>query len=312
MFDAISSLALGAGKRVRPRFAALGWLAAGGGEPSGALVDIAAAVELLHVSALLHDDVVDGSLSRRGQPAAHVREAERHRNEGWAGETRRYGEGVAILAGDLAAALADELSSTTRAETQAQWRAMKAEVALGQVLDHVATARRIRDPDAALTVVSLKTSMYTVVRPLLLGATEFDPNRASALDECLSSYGAGVGEAFQLRDDVLGAFGDSNDTGKPVGDDLREGKPTWLLAEATVAADASQREILSRVGGAIDDEGVAAVQRVMVSLGVLERAEERIVRRTEDAIDALSKSDIDQNVVQSLADAAQSLVSRRS
>lgn len=309
--EAMSVLALGAGKRVRPRFVALGWLAAGGSAPSDAAVDVAAAVELLHVSALLHDDVVDGSLTRRGAATAHVREAERHRIERWAGESRRYGEGVAILAGDLASAFADELASSSRPETQAQWRAMKSEVALGQVLDHVATARRVRDADVALQVVSLKTSMYTVVRPLLLGATECDPTRASRIAPTLEAYGAGVGEAFQLRDDVLGAFGDPNDTGKPVGDDLREGKPTWLLAEATAAADVSQRAVLESVGSEIDADGVGAVQQVLVDLGVLARAEERIVRRTQEAIDVLGGSDIDSVVVQSLTEAAHSLVTRR-
>ncbi len=291
---------------------ALGWLAAGGSAPSEAVVDMAAAVELLHVSALLHDDVVDGSLTRRGAAAAHVHEAERHRAEAWAGESRRYGEGVAILAGDLAAAFADELAAAARPETQVHWRAMKSEVALGQVLDHVATARRVRDPDVALHVVRLKTSMYTVVRPLLLGATECGPARALQIAPALEAYGAGVGEAFQLRDDVLGAFGDPSDTGKPVGDDLREGKPTWLLADATALADDRQRAVLESVGGDIDEDGVSAVQGVMVDLGVLARAEERIVRRTDDAIDALGRSDIDPVVAQSLTDAAYSLVSRRS
>ena len=310
--DAMSLLALGAGKRVRPRFVALGWLAAGGSVPSQAAVDVAAAVELLHVSALLHDDVVDGSVTRRGESAAHVREAERHRSRQWAGEPRRYGEGVAILAGDLAAALADELAAASRPETQVQWRAMKSEVALGQVLDHVATAQRVRDAEVALTVISLKTSMYTVVRPLLLGATECNPERAQALTTTLTSYGAGVGEAFQLRDDVLGAFGDSSDTGKPVGDDLREGKPTWLLAEAMAAADDPQREVLAKVGSAIDEAGIAAVQEVMVALGVVDRAEERIVRRTEEAVAALEGSGIEESVVTALTEAAHSLVSRRS
>lgn len=297
---------------MRPRFVALGWLAAGGSAPSTAVVDVAAAVELLHVSALLHDDVVDGSLTRRGRATAHVREAERHQREQWAGESRRYGEGVAILAGDLASAFADELAASSRQETQVQWRSMKSEVALGQVLDHVATAQRVRDSDAALTVISLKTSMYTVVRPLLLGATEADPVRASRIAPSLSGYGAGVGEAFQLRDDILGAFGDPNDTGKPVGDDLREGKPTWLLADATATADVHQREILGRVGTDIDDAGIAAIQEVMVALGAVRRAEERIIRRTEEATVALGASGIDPDVVDQLAEAAHALVSRRS
>lgn len=296
---------------MRPRFVALGWLAAGGTEPTGAAVDVAAAVELLHVSALLHDDVVDGSLTRRGRATAHVREAERHQREQWAGESRRYGEGVAILAGDLASAFADELAASSRQETHLQWRTMKSEVALGQVLDHVATAQRVRDTDAALTMISLKTSMYTVVRPLLLGATEADPGRAATITSALSNYGAGVGEAFQLRDDILGAFGDPNDTGKPVGDDLREGKPTWLLADAVAAADVHQREILAKVGTEIDDAGIAAIQEVMVALGAVRRAEGRIIRRTEEATAALGASGIDPGVVDQLAEAAHSLVSRR-
>ena len=154
--------------------------------------------------------------------------------------------------------------------------------------------------------------MYTVVRPLLVGATEFDPARSSQIASALEAYGAGVGEAFQLRDDVLGAFGDPSDTGKPVGDDLREGKPTWLLAEATARADAHQQAVLETVGGAIDADGVAALQQVIVDLGVLALAEERIVRRTVEAIAALDGSGVHVDVVQALTETAHSLVARRS
>lgn len=294
-------------------FVALGWQAAGSVPPTPTLVDIAAAVELLHVSALLHDDVVDGAATRRGSVTAHVFEERRHRESMMAGEARRYGEGVAILAGDLAVALADELVAPARSQTLAQWRSMKSEVSLGQVLDHVATARRVRDASVALRVVHLKTSMYTVVRPLLIGAYECDPVRAETIAGVLEKFGSGVGEAFQLRDDVLGVFGDANDTGKPVGDDVREGKPTWMLAEAVAAADEKQRAVLDTVGnGALDDEAVARVQQVFVDLGVLARAEERIRRRTDDAIAALAESLLPPAAVESLTDTAQVLVSRRS
>lgn len=288
-------------------------MAAGTGEPSSSVVDIAAAVEMLHVSALLHDDIVDGASTRRGAETAHLREVRRHGEGAWAGEARRYGEGVALLAGDLALAFADELAATARMETLAQWRAMKSEVALGQVLDHIATARRVRDAAEALRVVRLKTSMYTVVRPLMLGATERDPAEAERLARVLEEYGTGVGEAFQLRDDVLGAFGDTHDTGKPVGDDLREGKPTWLLADAVATADEAQRAVLDTVGSAhFEDADVARVQQVLVDLDVLSHAEERIARRTDEAIDALSDAVINVAAVRALTDAAYALVSRRS
>lgn len=286
-------------------------MAAGGGSTPG-LIDAAAAVEMLHVSALLHDDVVDGAATRRGVVTAHVREATRHRESSWAGEARRHGEGVAILAGDLASAFADELISTAGAPTLAHWRAMKSEVALGQVIDHVATARRVRDAVESLRVIHLKTSMYTVVRPLLMGASETDPERATFLVPVLEAYGAGIGEAFQLRDDVLGAFGDSGATGKPVGDDLREGKPTWLLAEACAAASDAQRAVLDTVGGDVDQDDVARIQDVIVELGVLDRAEERIKRRTSEAIAVLRGSGIDALAVEEMTAFADALVARRS
>ncbi|MGA0863411.1 MAG: polyprenyl synthetase family protein [Ilumatobacteraceae bacterium] len=310
-FDAVGRLALGGGKRVRPRFVAFGAMAAGCNETMPEHVDIASAVELLHVSALLHDDVVDGAATRRGEPTAHVREATRHRASSWAGEARRYGDGVAILAGDLAAALADELASSGIASALSHWRAMKSEVALGQVIDHVATARKVRDATESLQVVNLKTSMYTVVRPLLLGAAQHDPSRAERLAPVLEAYGSGVGEAFQLRDDVLGVFGDPGDTGKPVGDDLREGKPTWLLAEAVAMASDAQRTVLDTVGGDVGPHDIARIQDVIVDLGVLDRVEERIARRTGDAVAALAGSDISESVADQMAAFAHALVARR-
>jgi geranylgeranyl diphosphate synthase type I len=240
-----------------------------------------------------------------------VREATRHRQSSWAGEARRYGEGVAILAGDVAAAFADELASSANAWALTHWRAMKSEVALGQVIDHVATARKVRDATESLRVVALKTSMYTVVRPLLLGAAQHDPARAEHLAPALEAYGSGVGEAFQLRDDVLGVFGDASDTGKPVGDDLREGKPTWLLAEAVAVASDAQRAVLDEIGGEIDANGIARVQSLIIELGVLDRVEERITRRTHDAIAALADSGIDQSVIEEMAAFARALIERR-
>lgn len=312
-FDAISGLTALGGKRVRPAFVYLGWCATGAEPGSMEPVRLGAAVELMHVSALLHDDVVDASSTRRGAPTAHVRSAGQHRADGWSGDSSIYGTGVAILAGDLVAALADEVFGSAPEAAADHWRRMKSEVAVGQVLDHVGTARRERTRDIALEVVRLKTSQYTVVRPLLIGASAAFGDGESGLCAVLEGFGTAVGEAFQLRDDILGTFGDSATTGKPVGNDLREGKPTLLLALAHERADADQRTLIDRVGSADLSAGeIDGIAEVIRRTGALDEIETRITRLTSEALDLLGAVRMPDTVRAALGDFAVSLVARTS
>lgn len=311
VIDVITSLALAPGKRVRPQCVEMGWRAAGGAAGEMTPLRIGSAIELLHVSALLHDDIIDDAAMRRGVATAHRTSEQNHRQHQWAGEARRYGEGVALLAGDVALALADVALGDVTAATSEQWRAVRLDVSMGQFLDHVATARRMRTAEVSEVVVQLKTAQYTIVRPLLLGAYAADPVRAQRLDPALTIFGQSIGRAFQLHDDILGVFGDADVTGKPVGDDLREGKPTVLVARAIERADDDQREILSRVGDQkLSGEELREIAAVIEATGARAIVEEEISRLTTSAIEEISRSQIATDVVDDLTQLAASLVKR--
>jgi geranylgeranyl diphosphate synthase type I len=292
--DEIARLVLAGGKRLRPAFAHWGFVAAGGDPASSSIVDAGAALELLHAFALFHDDVMDGSTTRRGAPTAHQVAIERHAVDGWDGEARRFGEGVAILVGDLAFVYADVLMQGTSAAVWALWNEMRIELNIGQYLDMVGSVRRERRLDKASRICRYKSGKYTIERPLHLGALLFDDARGGELMASLSGYGLPLGDAFQMRDDVLGAFGDTAVTGKPVGDDLREGKPTPLMAMATEKSTASQRLVLDRVGRPdLTDAEVTAIQQVIVDCGALAALEARIAELTDAAVAALDEAPID-------------------
>ena len=244
------------GKRLRPAFCVWGYLAAASEpEDAGWLVQVAASLDLLHVSALVHDDVMDGSATRRGLPAAHVQLAAWHRANGGHGDPEAFGRAGAILLGNLLAGWSAELYDTAGAPEEALGRGrpvlarMRTEVNTGQFLDALAQARSPldarRDPAAMLAlthrVIDDKTTKYTIVRPLQLGAAL--AGAASEILDGLAAFGSPLGLAFQLRDDLLGVFGDEAVTGKPAGDDLREGKLTALIVHAmedTSDADAAR------------------------------------------------------------------------
>ncbi|MDT0401706.1 MULTISPECIES: polyprenyl synthetase family protein [Streptomyces] len=231
------------GRRLRPAFTDCGWRAAGGSGDTTGVLRTGAALELLQACALVHDDVMDGSVRRRGGPALHVELARRHWAGGMHGSAEEFGTSAAVLAGDLALAWADDLLTETALGTPhgrrllEEWRAMRTEMVAGQYLDLRAQAARSSGADEALAIATLKSAMYTVARPLALGAL-----LAGADDhvlDALRAAGRCAGLAFQLRDDVLGAFGDPARTGKPADDDLRSGKLTYLLAVALRLADAA-------------------------------------------------------------------------
>jgi geranylgeranyl diphosphate synthase, type I len=322
--DAVGELegyVLRGGKRVRPTFAWLGWLGAGGeaeGPQAPAVARACAALELLHAAALLHDDIIDASLTRRGFPAAHVAFAQRHRGACWAGDPAQYGVGAAILVGDLAQAWADDLVRTSGLPAAAHervgpvWSSVRTEVLYGQLLDLTAEARGDESVESALRTNRYKTASYTVERPLHLGAAI-----AGADEELVAAYrvfGADIGVAFQLRDDLLGVFGDPEVTGKPSGDDLREGKRTVLLAEALQGAATFDPQgakfIRTRIGTDITADELRTIRAVIVESGAVERVEEDIARRTARALAALRGSSATDRAKERLAAMAVSATQR--
>ncbi|MGW6443185.1 polyprenyl synthetase family protein [Lentzea sp. NPDC055074] len=298
----LRSMVLAGGKRIRPAFAWWGWRATGGSAGSGAVVRALVALELLQCCALVHDDVMDRSATRRGKPSVHESFAARHRRERWAASARQYGDSAAILVGDLALAWADDALMTAGLSADAlmrawqPWQAMRTEMILGQHLDLLAVARRDESLEHAVRVAALKTAAYTVERPLHLGAA-----LAGADEEtvgCLRAYGYDIGVAFQLRDDLMGVFGDATVTGKPVGEDLREGKRTPLMAIAlSLAQDNPTAQRLLRhclEGGAVSDRCVDDVRALLLELGAVSAVEEHIEALASSGLAALGRAVIDE------------------
>ncbi|HEX9034267.1 MAG TPA: polyprenyl synthetase family protein [Streptosporangiaceae bacterium] len=312
--DAISDLLAG-GKRLRAAFCYWGWRACGGTD-GPEIFAAAAALELLHASALVHDDVMDASDTRRGQPAVHKRFATRHAAAGWRGAPDAFGAGAAILVGDLLLAWTDEMLRGSGLPPDALWRgltvldAMRTEVFAGQFLDLVGQAAGTSALDGALRVVTYKSAKYTVERPLHLGA-ELARNAAPA-HAAFTEYGIPIGIAFQLRDDVLGVFGDPAKTGKPVIDDLREGKRTVMLAIARERADQAQAEILDRaIGDPLLSEAEAEqVRSVIVGTGALAECELMIENNVKEALSALESAPITAESRSALAELAIAATSR--
>ena len=290
----IGRLVLVGGKRLRPAFCHWGFAAAGGDPADEMVANAGAAFELMHAFALFHDDVMDDAASRRGNPTTHTVFAQHHRDGAWAGEARRFGEGVAILVGDLAFVYSDMLMAGAGREAWAIWNELRIELNVGQVLDIIGSVRNERSRHKAEQICRYKSGKYTIERPLHLGAVMAAPERAAQLLPALSAYGLPLGDAFQMRDDVMGAFGDAAVTGKPVGGDLREGKPTPLMARAVAAADAAQQQVLALVGRAdLTDDDVARVQQAIIDSGALADLEATIARLTAEAVAAIERAPIE-------------------
>lgn len=305
--DVLATLLLAGGKRVRPAMAYWGFVAAGGDTAAPEISNLGAGLELLQAFALFHDDVMDGSLTRRGAPTAHVEALTMHQEHGWGGEARRYGEAIAILAGDVSLVLSDVLLADVNADVRRLWNSLRIEVNLGQFLDVVGTARGEVSLTTAERIVEYKTARYTIVRPLQMGAALTGRND---LEESLARIGTPLGVAFQLRDDILGVFGAPEVTGKPVGDDLREGKPTPLLARAREQASKSQRNILNLVGQNMTPDQVTAVQTIFIETGARASVEEQIEMLTDEALDAIARTPMSGNASQHLSELASFLASR--
>ncbi len=299
LVDAVADLVRG-GKRLRPAFSAWGYRSAGG-EDRAVEARVGAALELFQAAALIHDDVMDGSDTRRGMPAAHRRFGDLHAGSGWRGSCERFGEAAAILAGDLCLAWSDEAFAGCGADVERLTSArlvfdrMRTQLMAGQYLDVHEQAsggtpgaeEHGDDVERALRVLRWKSAKYTVEHPLLIGAALAGAGPEHR--EALSAYGLPLGEAFQLRDDVLGVFGDPSVTGKPTGDDLREGKRTMLVALAVRHGDAEDLALLEHSLGApdLDEDGVAALQDLVRRTGALDAVEtliDDLVRRSRAAL----------------------------
>ncbi|MFD9502783.1 polyprenyl synthetase family protein [Streptomyces sp. NPDC060035] len=239
----VAAFAQRGGKRLRTAFLWCGWRAVGGERDPRTLLRVGAALELLQACALIHDDVMDGSPMRRGAPAVHADFARVHRAMKMNGTPETYSTAAAVLAGDLALSWADDLLTDTALasprgrQLHSEWQAMRCEMVAGQYLDVRAQATGSSAVEEALRIATLKSALYTVERPLALGASLGDADARTL--ESLRSAGRCAGLAFQLRDDLLGAFGDPAVTGKPADEDLRGRKLTYLLAVAVRLAHAS-------------------------------------------------------------------------
>jgi geranylgeranyl diphosphate synthase type I len=291
---------LDAGKRLRPAFAYWGWRAAGGSTSKARSVHIAgAAIELVHASALVHDDLMDDSATRRGRPTAHRQFARARRPNSAVQQTAKFGEMAAILLGDMLLSWSDELLGQSGFKPKALARGrvyfdkLRTEVVAGQYLDVLAQTGPSSSAADAMRVVRYKSAKYTVERPLQFGAAL--ANADKRLLRALSSYGVPLGEAFQLRDDMLGVFGDSRATGKPSGDDIRDGKRTLLIARAFDRADKTQRKTLEASFGnpRLDGRGIATVQEILRETGAVAAVEIVIDELTSAALAALAMAPIE-------------------
>ena len=305
--------AVSGGKRFRAAFCYWGYRAVRPEvDDEHALVRACAALELLHASALVHDDYMDASDTRRGRPATHRAFATGHRRAGWRGDPEQYGASAAILLGDLLLSWADELLRRCGLPADQVSAAMdvfdrcRSEVIAGQFLDVSVQARGRADVDTAMTVLRYKSAKYSIERPIHIGAAL--AGGAPETLTALSAFGLPLGEAFQLRDDLLGVFGDAESTGKPAGDDLVEGKRTVLVALAIDAAEPEAATALDRMlGTPLDSDQVATARRIIDESGAHAQVEMVIKELADRALSALELAHIDDRsrvVLRDLASAA--------
>ncbi|SDZ25050.1 geranylgeranyl diphosphate synthase, type I [Micromonospora pattaloongensis] len=315
VFDTLRRFVLAGGKRLRPMFCYWGWRGAGGADRRE-IVAAAAALELFHAFALIHDDIMDGSDRRRGEPSVHRLFADLHARLSWRGDAGAYGRSAALLCGDLCATWADQmfhesgLPADQLQQGYAVYSHMRTEVIAGQYLDLVSG---VGDGSvaSALTVIRMKAARYTVTRPLQIGG-----GLAGASEELQAAYAAfgdPLGDAFQLRDDVLGVFGDPAVTGKSVLDDLREGKPTVMMALARDRADRAQAARLRTLFGnpELDADGAAELRSIIVETGARDRIEQMIRVRADSALAALAEAPLTAGAREALAALAESAVDRQ-
>ena len=314
VMDVLSGL-VSRGKRFRALFCYWGWQSVHGmpdpldpmpaaptGDQLAPVVTVAAGLELFHAAALVHDDIMDNSDTRRGAPSVHRRFEAEHVSSAWAGDAESFGRSAALLSGDLLLAFADELVTTGALQTgdaartlatRSEFDTMRRDVTLGQYLDILEEHSWLRHDDAELLpraqrVIVYKSAKYSIEAPLLIGAAL--AGASAAQSDALSGFGLPLGIAYQLRDDLLGVFGDPAETGKPAGDDLREGKRTVLVAIARAGVPGNVRNVLDELLGDpdLDDAQIALLRGVITDSGAVERVERIIAHQVSLALAALA------------------------
>lgn len=307
----LESFVLDGGKRIRPLYAWAGFVGAGGldgDEDPHAMLRAASSLEFIQGCALVHDDIIDASDTRRGNATVHRAVEAYHREQGWAGESDVFGQNVAILVGDLSLIWAEDmlqdsgLSFDALRRAREPWREMRTEVIGGQLLDISNEAAGSESVERANNVNRFKTAGYTIERPLHLGAAI--AGGSQELIAAFRGYGHDIGIAFQLRDDQLGVFGDPELTGKPAGDDLREGKRTVLLALALEAADkddpAAAATLRKLIGATDDPADIELMKQIIVDSGAPDKVEREIERLTESGLRHLEEAHVGADVTETL------------
>ncbi|CDR17545.1 Polyprenyl synthetase [Streptomyces iranensis] len=294
--QAVAGFLAAGGKRLRPLLCVTGWHAAVGERtPPAAVIRVAAALEMFHAFALIHDDVMDQSSIRRGEPTVHRALAGQRIASGDSPESAEwFGVGAAVLVGDLALTWSDELIHTAGLTPDELTGllplldVMRSEIMYGQYLDLAATGSPTDDVERALTIARYKTSKYSIERPLHIGAVLAGAD--DDLLDALTAYALPLGEAFQLRDDLLGAFGDPAETGKPRMDDLRDGKHTALVALALRTASADSADLLRDLLGRADltDAQAERVRAVLIESGARTGIEDMIAQHRDSVEKLLS------------------------
>lgn len=286
----LSTFFHGGGKRLRPAFCYLGYLAESDGRFNDEIIDAGCALELLHNFALVHDDFMDRADTRRSIPTVHKALEKYYLTQNYHGDIEHFSNSVAILAGDFAFTYADRFARNLPVRCLDVYDVLKVELFAGQQMDLDAVYRKSISKESVSLIAQYKSGKYTIERPLQLGALL---GNEKADEHLWSDFGSPLGEAFQLRDDVLGIYGDEKVTGKPVGDDIREGKFTLLIAEAIERAGNSELEVLSKRGNPeITNSEIDEIVEIIDSSGAREAVEQRIKELYELAMISMEKLDL--------------------
>ncbi|MEY4989822.1 MAG: hypothetical protein RIS08_48 [Actinomycetota bacterium] len=327
IMDFTQSLLRG-GKRFRALFAFWAWHGYESAETEltidSPIVGIASALEMFHAAALVHDDLLDQSDTRRGQPAIHKRFESLHKDKGFAGSSERFGVAGSVLVGDMMLSWSSELFGDSllaakhpisEAACRTEFSKMRFEVMAGQYLDVLEenaapTRPRGEAVERANRVMLYKTAKYSLEAPLLIGAAL--GGASGAQRSGLSKFGIPLGLAFQLRDDVLGVFGDPAVTGKPAGDDLREGKRTVLTGLTLESVPTSVGRVFEELltSGDLDAEQIDFMRNLIVDSGALAKTESLINEYSSRSIDALAVLDVAEPARIALAQLANAVINR--
>ncbi len=288
------------------------------------MIGICAALEMFHAAALVHDDLIDQSDTRRGQPSVHKRFESLHQSNEWSGVPSRFGQAGSILIGDLLLSWSSEMfgnalqyspDKASEIACRTEFSHMRSEIMAGQYLDVLEeNAGAQRDPAEAVAratqVMIYKTAKYSIEAPLLIGAAFAGASDSDR--ELIEAFAIPLGLAFQLRDDILGVFGDPQVTGKPAGDDLREGKHTVLIGLTREVLTGSVRKVFDDMLAAreLSDDQIAFLQQTIVGSGALKKTETRIEEFGKQALDALAQMPLEQTAKRALKELANLVMNR--